>query len=132
MLGAVIVTTVAVVVMSVMVAMSVGIVFKRSLRESLSGCVSRTLHTCVEFDSGSRESILCAHTDTATNQCINLCRLQESRKSAMTATVCIDDLLVYDLSVLDIIEFESLRMSEMLEDFSAVISNCDFHRARAC
>ena len=108
MLGAVIVTTVAVVVMSMMVAMSVGIVFKRSLRES----------------------ILCAHTDTATNQCINLCRLQESRKSAMTATVCIDDLLVYDLSVLDIIEFELLRMSEMLEDFSAVISNCDFHRAK--
>ena len=127
MLSAVVVTAVTVMMMSVMVAMSIGIVFKRSPGESLCRRVGRTLHSGVETDSGIGESVLCAHTDSAADQRVNLCCLQESRKSAVTAAVCVNDLLVYDFTVLDIIELELHRVSEMLKDLSIFISYCDFH-----
>ena len=125
-----IVSALAIMMMSVVIAAGIGIVFKRSLRKSLCRCVSRPLHTRVKFDPGIRESVLCAHADSAADQRVNLCRLQKSGKRTVTAAVCIHNLLVYNFSILNIIELELLSMSEMLEDFSVFISYCDFHSVK--
>lgn len=47
----------------------------------------------------------------------------------MAGAVAADDFRCDDFSVFDFVDFELLRVAEMLEDFSVGVGGCDFHSA---
>ena len=127
MLTAVLMAAITVVMMSMVIAVGVRIILQISFGKRLRCFVSRTLDTSIKFDSGIGECHLRTHTDPAANKSIRLCRLQEAGKRAVSASIGVYDLLIYDLSVLYVVQLELLCVSKMLEDLSVFIGYCDSH-----
>ena len=103
MLTAVFVTAVTVMMMSVVIAVRVGVKLQISFGKRFCRFVRRAPDSCIEFDSGLRECRLRTHTDPAANQRIGFCRLQETGQCAVPAPVGIYDLLIYDLAILNVV-----------------------------
>ena len=119
------------VMMAVVVASGIGIILQRILCQSLRSCVGRTGNAAVEPDPRLGQRSLCAHADAAADQRIRLRSFQKAGQRPMAAAAGGDDLLCDDLTVLYVIELELLRVSEMLEDLSVFVSDCDSHGIRS-
>ena len=115
------------VMMPMVVAPGVGIIFQRSLRKSFCGGICSTLDSGIKCDSRIRKRCLRSHADSSADQRIRFYCLQEARKGTVSASVGINDLLIYDLSAFDVIQLELLGVSEMLEDLPVVICDCYSH-----
>ena len=115
------------VMMVMVVALGIRIIFQRSIRKGFCGGIRRSLNACVKLDPGIRKRCLRTHTNTSADQDVSLNRLQEACKSAMTASVGINDLLIHDLTLINIIQLKLLGMTEVLEDFSVFVCDCDSH-----
>ena len=113
--------------MSMVVALGIRIIFQRSIRKGFCGGVRRTLNACIKLDPGIRKRRLRTHTNTSADQGVSLHRLQEAGKGAMAASVGINDLLIHDLTLINIIQLKLLGMTEVLEDFSVFVCDCDSH-----
>ena len=108
MLTAVLMTAVAVMMMSVVITVRVGIIFQISFGERFRRFVSRTLDSSIKFDSGIGECHLRTHSDPTADQGVHFCCLQKTGQCTMSASVCIYNLFSYDPAVLSIIQFELL------------------------
>ena len=115
------------VLMIVVITLDVGIVGKSSFCKSFYRLVSASARTAVQPDSCFSESILSAHADATADKSINILILQKSGKRAVTASVCINNLLFCDLSIFYIVNFKLLGMTEMLKYLTIFISNCNSH-----
>lgn len=127
MFGTVIVATIAIVMMPVMVTMGVRIIFQRSGGKSLCGFVRRSLYSGVERNARVRERHLGSHADTTADQGIYFGSLQKASQRTMATAIGIYNLFAGDFTGLDVIQFELFGMSEMLEDLSVLIRDCDSH-----
>ena len=65
--------------------------------------------------------------ETDADKYINACRIQETCKSAMSLSVCIYNLGVYNFIILDIIHFKLLCVSKMLKNLSVFVCYCYSH-----
>ena len=115
------------VMMSMVVALGFGIVFQRSIRKGFRGGIRRSLNACVKPDPDIRKRRLRTHTDASADQGVSLHRLQEAGQRAMAASVGFHDLLIHDLPLFNIVQLELLGMSEVLEDLSVFVCDCDPH-----
>ena len=115
------------VMMAVVIAPGVGIIFQRSCGKSLCCSIRCPLNTGIEPDPGISQSHLSAHADPAADQSIHLRRLQETGQSAMPASVGIYNLFSDNIPGLNIVKLKLFGMSEMLENLSVFISDCDSH-----
>jgi hypothetical protein len=113
--------------MVVVVAPGIRIIFKGSFSKSFCGCIRRSLNACVKLDSSIRKRHLRTHANSSANQDVGLCSLQETCKSTMAASVSINDLFIDDLTLFNIVQLKLLCMTEVLEDLSIFISDCDSH-----
>lgn len=96
------------------------------LRDSLIRC---TLDACTDANASLAERLDRARADAAADQHIDLMRLQKFRKRTVTAALCTDDLRPLDRIVLDIVELECLRMTEVLKHRAIFIfiGDCNSH-----
>ncbi len=122
-----IVSAVTVVVMSVVVAAGVGIIVQCSGSKRLRCFIRRTLNAGIQFDPHVRQRHLSAAANTAADQCIDLGSLKESRQRAMTASVRVNNLFSHNFTVFHVIQLKLRGVSEVLEDLSVFIGNCDSH-----
>ena len=99
---------------------------RQVLRDSLIRC---TLDACTDANASLAERLDRARADAAADQHINLMRLQKFRKRTVTAALCADDLRPLDRIVLDIVELECLRMTEVLKHRAIFIfiGDCNSH-----
>ena len=67
MISAVIMTAITVMMLTMMIAMSIRIIFQRSGSQRLCCHVCRALNTGIEPDPGIRQSHLSTHSNTAAN-----------------------------------------------------------------
>ena len=102
---------------------------KSSCKQSLNRSVGRACGACIHLDACLAERVDCAPTDAATNEYVNAALRKQSGKCAMASTVAADDLRCDDFPAFDFVDFELLRVAEMLEDFSVGVGGCDFHSA---
>ena len=115
-------------VMVVMVITSgIGIILQRALGQRLCCGVRGAGHAAVEPDARLSQRALRAHADAAADQGIRLSGFQESGQGAVPAAVCGDDLLGNDPAVLNVVKLELFGVTEMLEDLSVFVSDCDSH-----
>ena len=115
------------VMMAMVVALGIGVIFQSSFSEGSRRSIRRSLYTGIELNSCISKRHLSTHTDTSADQSISLYRLQEACKSSVTASIGINDLLIDDRSLFNIIQLELFGMTEVLEDFSVFICDCDSH-----
>ena len=115
------------VMLMVMIAVCVRIILQRARRKRLCRFIRRTFHPGVKPDPDLRNGCPAHCTDSAAKQHVRFCRFQKTCKSAMMDAVGVGDLFVYDLPFLDVVQFELLRLAEMLENFSVLIGDCDSH-----
>ena len=127
MLCTVVVTTFAVMMVSMMVTMSIRVIFQCSCSKSFCGLVRQSLNTGIEFNPSISHCHLSTHTDAATDQRIYLCCLQETGQCTMSTSIRVYYLLSCDSVFLHIIQLEPLGMTEVLEDLSVFVSDCDSH-----
>lgn len=120
-------SAVTVMMLSVVITMRVRIIGKCAFGKGFRRFICGSLHTGKEPDTGITKSHLRAHTDSAADQSVYICCQQESGKRTVPISIGINNLFVYDLPVLDIIQLKLLGMSKMLKDLPIVISNCDSH-----
>ena len=102
MIGAMLMTAIAAVMVSVMIAPRVGIKHQRAFCERFCRRICGPLDACIQFDPCIGKRHLSAHADTAADQRVNMRRLQESRQSAVSAAVGVNDLFLRDRSVFHI------------------------------
>ena len=115
------------VMLSMVVTLGIRIIFQRSIRKGFCGSIRRSLNACIKLDPGIRKRHLRTHADASADQGVSFHRLQEAGKGAMAASVGINDLLIHDLTLINIIQLKLLGMTEVLEDLSVFVSDCDPH-----
>ena len=115
------------VMMVMVVALGIRIIFQRSFGEGFRGGVRRSLNASVKLDPDFGKRRLRTHADASADQGVSLHRLQEACKGAVAASVGINDLLIHDLTLINIIQLKLLGMTEVLEDFSVFVCDCDPH-----
>ena len=112
---------------AVMIANGIGIEMKSSCQERsylsirISGC------TGVKSDACLCQGISCSAADAAADQNLNAMGCKEACKCTVAAAVGIHYLAGEDLSVLRLINLKLFGVSEMLENLSVFVSNCNFH-----
>ena len=67
-----------------------------------------------QLNSGGCKCCLGSAADTAANQYLNACIRQEGSQCSMTLSIRIDNLGLFDLAIFNIIQFELLCVSKML------------------
>ena len=102
---------------------------KSSCKQGLNRSVGGACGSCIHLDACLAERVDCAPADAAANEHIDAALRKQSGEGAMASTVAADDFRCDDFSVFDFVDFELLRVAEMLEDFSVGIGGCDFHSA---
>lgn len=95
--------------------------------KSFGRLIGASADSGIELDSSLIQSHLRSPSDAAADKNISLSLLQEACQGSVSLTVCICDLFFYNCAVLNIIQLELLRMTEMLEHLSVLISHCDSH-----
>ena len=114
--------------MLVVIAACLRIIDQLSLGQGFCRFIRGARHAAVERDACLGKSCLCAHADATADQRVCLGSLQKACQRAVPGAVGGNDLRGYDLPVRDVIELELLRVSEMLEDLTVFVSDCDsFH-----
>ena len=111
----------------VVVALDVRIIAEIVRKIRLDRCIARTADTAVELDARLRKSHLCATADTSADENVSADDRQKSRKCSVSLTVGVDYFRGYDRIILNLINLELLRVTEMLKDLSVFVSNCYFH-----
>ena len=93
--------------------------------------VRRTLDAGVDADASISERFDRARADTAADERIDFVFLQKSSECAVTAALRADDLRFLYGVLLDVVEFECLRVAEVLEHRAVFIfiGDCDSHRS---
>ena len=119
--------TVALMVVVMMITMCIRIIFQITLRESFCCRVRRALNTGIEFYTRIGQRHLRAHADATADQRVNFRCLKESGQRAVSASIGVYYLFSCDPAVLCVIQLELFGMTEMLEDFSVFIGDCDSH-----
>lgn len=111
----------------VMAALDVWIVGEASLKQGLDGRIGISRNAAVQPDSGFRERLLCAASNSTADQCIDLQGAKEGRQRPMPAADNVDNFGRQDLLPVDVIELELLGMTEMLKNLSVLVGNCNSH-----
>ena len=94
MFCAVLMAAVAVVVMSMVIAVGIRIILQISFGKCFRCFISRTLDYAIKLDSGIGERHLRTHSDPAADQGIRLCCLQETGQRTVPTSVGVYDLLI--------------------------------------
>lgn len=115
------------VMLVVMIAARIRIILQRTRRKRLCRFIRRTFYAGVQPDTGFCDGCPSHRADPAAKQDVRFCRFQKTCKSAVMDAVGVNDLFVHDPSFLDVVQFELLRLAEMLENFSVLIGDCDSH-----
>ena len=118
--------------MPVMVTVHIRVVCKRSGQISRHRFIRRTGYASAETDSGFGQRRLGPAANASADQHLCLGLRQKAGQRAMPLAIRIDNLCVYDFSVLDIVELKLLRMSKMLKNLSILICHCYLHIINPC
>ena len=96
--------------------------------QQILNCSIRITHAAaVEGDACLLQSHPCAAADAAADQNIHIQRLQQAGQSAVAAAVGVHHFRRNDGTVFHFVNFELLGVTEVLEDHTVGISDCDFH-----
>lgn len=128
MLPASVAAAVSAVMLSVVVTAHIRIVIKLPFQKRLHRRIRIAGYAAVKPDPDCRQRILRACSDTAADQGIHLIFFQKSCQRPVSVSVCVHNFGRYHVSVLHVIHFELLRMSEMLKNLSIFVSYTNFHR----
>ena len=115
----------------VMIAGRVLVLNKCLCKESRNCLVSASHITAVKSDASFLHSHLCASADASADKNVSLSVPEKACKSTVSGAVRVNYLLVYYLSVGDIVELELLCPAEMLEDLSVFIGYCYPHDTKS-
>ena len=116
-------------VMIVVIAADIGVEAQRACKQVFHRGVSVTTATAVQGDTCLLECHLGTTTDTAADQHIRLEPGQNTCKGTVTAAVGVNNFGRNDAAVFHFIDLKLLGMTEMLEDRTISISNCDSHNS---
>ena len=115
------------VVMVMMVALNVGIKAQIASQEVCDRCIGVTAAAAVKLNTGLGQSHLGAATDTAADQNICIECAQNTCQSAVAAAIGVYYFGSDDVAILHFVNLELLGVTEMLEDHTVSISNCNSH-----
>jgi len=106
-------------------------ILKRAGEMLCDSLVRRALDAGIDADAGIRERLDRARADAAADERIDFIFLQKAGECAVTAALRADNLRFLNGVLLDVIELECLRVSEMLEHRAVFvfIGDCDSHRS---
>ena len=116
-------------VMIVVVALNIGIVAKITGQVIFYSCVCVAPNTAVELDTSLLEGHLGAAADTAADQHICIQTGQNTGQSAVAAAAGIHNLGRNNSAVFHFVYLELLGVTEVLEDQTVSVSDCDSHNA---
>ena len=113
--------------MVVMIAFCVRVVGKGSGNAGSNRIVCTPTDTAEQLDSCLHKGHLGATANTSANEDIHTEVRKQSCQRAVTASVGVNDLGLYNDAVLDIIHLELCGVAKVLEDFSVFVGYCNFH-----
>jgi len=114
-------------VMVVVIAFRVRVIGKCSGDTSSYRIVCISADTAEQLDTCLGKSHLGTAADAFANEDINAEAGKQPCQCAMTATVGVKDLFLYNGAVLDSIHLVLCGMAEVLKDFSVFVSYCNFY-----
>ena len=106
-------------------------ILKRTGEMLCDSLVRRALDAGIDADAGIRERLDRARADAAADERIDFIFLQKAGECAVTAALRADNLRFLNGVLLDVVEFECLRVAEVLEHRAVFIfiGDCDSHRS---
>ena len=130
MLAAAVVTagvTIFAVLVVMVIAVNIGIVAQISAEQCAHRRVSVSADTAVELDARFGQSRLCTAADASANQSVHAVLHQKACQCTVTAAVGINNFRMNNLAVRSFIKLEVFCVTEMLENLTGIIGNCNFH-----
>jgi len=115
------------VVMVMMVALNIGIKAQITCQEVCDRCVGIAAAATVKLNTCLSQGHLCTATDAATDQNICIQCAQNTGQGTVTAATGVDHFGCHNGAVLHFVNLELLGVTEMLEDLTVSISNCNSH-----
>lgn len=115
------------VLVTVMVAFCIGVIGKCFGDTGNHRIVSVSANTAVQLDVCLGKGRLGTAADATADEGIHAKLGKQSCQRAVTASVGINDLCLYNNAVLHIIHFELCGVTKVLEDFSVFVSYCNFY-----
>ena len=120
-------TAASVVILMVVAALNIGIKAQITCQEVCDRCVSIAAAATVKLNTCLSQGHLCAATDAATDQHICIQCAQNTGQGTVTAATGVDHFGCHNGAVLHFVNLELLGVTEMLEDLTVSISNCNSH-----
>ena len=115
------------VMMVMMVALNVGIKAQIASQEVCDRCIGVTAAATVKLNAGLGQSHLSTATDTAADQNICIECAKHTCQSTVAAAIGVHNFRSNDVAILHFVNLELLGVTEMLEDHTVSISNCNSH-----
>ena len=129
--AAVVTAGVTLAMMVVVIALHIGIKAKCASQQVGNCCICITAAAAVQCDACLCQCHLCAAANTAADQHICMQGAQHACQRAVTAAVGIHYFGCNHSTILHFIDLKLLGVTEMLEDLTVSISNCDSHNTFA-
>ena len=118
---------VAFTVVVVVIALHIGVEAEGACQQVCNRCIGITAAATVQSNACLSQGHLCTTANTAADQHICFEIIQQTCQCAVAAAIGIHYLRGDDRAVFHFIDFELLGVTEVLEDLTVSVSNCDFH-----
>ncbi|SFP37593.1 hypothetical protein SAMN05216343_106155 [Oscillibacter sp. PC13] len=115
------------VMMVMVVAFGIGITSKVPCNKALYRLVCISCDTAIERNACLGKCHLCATSNAAADQHIDIELGKKARKCAVSASIGVDYLSGENFITFNGINLELLRVTEVLKNFTIAVSYCDFH-----
>ena len=113
--------------MIVVIALYIGIIMKVVGKVCVNCRISVAGNTAKQLDTAFGERHLCTASDATADQDIRMQRVENIGKRAVPLTVGVDDAAIHYLTVLNIVNFKLLGMTEVLINVAIFVCYCNSH-----
>lgn len=113
--------------MIMVIAMHIGIIIQSVFKQCIHSIIACTVYAAKKANACLTERISCTCANAAANERVHMVFGKEKCECAMSASIGVHDLSVYNLAILNIIDFEAFGMSEMLKYASILICHSYSH-----
>ena len=120
-------SVILVVMMVMVVTFGIGIISKVPCNKALYRLVSISVDTAIELNACLSKCHLRTAANAAADQHIYIELGKKARKCAVSASIGVDHLSGENFMTVNGINFELLRVTEVLKNFTITVSYCDFH-----
>ncbi len=120
-------STTFVMMLTVVAAIGAGAEVQAAVQQGSYCCIGIAGYTGKQANACLSQGHLSTAANAAADQCVCIDGIQDTGQCAVTLSVGVDHFCAYHFVIFDGVYFKLFGVSEMLENLSVIVGNCNFH-----